>query len=83
MITYIVRKNTEMLCGNCRLRLPRLSSICPFCGGIFSNFQIILRELFHDYEVGHLTYDEICDIILLEERESEEILDASDKKECF
>lgn len=72
-----------MLCGNCRMKLPHLSSTCPFCGGIFSNFQTILTELFHDYEVGHLTYDEICDIILLEEKEKEEILDVPDKKKCF
>ena len=69
--TYIVRKNDKMLCGNCRMRLPRLLYICPFCGGSFSNYQVILNELFHDYEVGHLTYDEICDIMNVEKEEQE------------
>lgn len=73
--TYIVRKNNKMLCGNCRMQLPRLTYFCPFCEGTFSNYSTVLRELFHDYEVGHLTYDEICDIIL-SEREEEENDDA-------
>jgi hypothetical protein len=53
------------------MRLPHLLYICPFCGGSFSNYQVILNELFHDYEVGYLTYDEICDIINVEKEEQE------------
>ena len=71
--TYIIKKdNNSLYCGNCRMRLPRLSYFCPFCAGTFSNYTIVLRELFHDYEIGHLTYDEICDIILSESKGEEE-----------
>lgn len=57
--TYIVRKNTEMLCGNCRMRLPHLLYNCPFCLGIFANHETIMNELFHEYyEAGTLTSQE-------------------------
>lgn len=68
--TYIVRKNTEMLCGNCRMRLPHLLYNCPFCGGIFANHEELLNELFHEhYKAGTLTSQEYSKMLNIEDWE--------------
>lgn len=69
--TYIVKRDNKLLCGNCRMHLPHLTYTCPFCGGGFSNYQTVLNELFYDFKVGHLTSNEIYDIIITENKEEE------------
>ena len=61
--TYIVYKNHKPICGNCRMEMQHLRAYCPFCSGLFSNYETILGQLFHDYENGYLTLDKIYDIV--------------------
>ena len=69
MTSYIVKKDNRMICGNCRMRLPRLILSCPFCESIFSNYEVVAAQLLHEYENGYLTFEEIHGIIDLENEE--------------
>ena len=64
MITsYIVKQNDSLMCGNCRMRLPRLVYTCPFCRGIFSNYKSIMHELCLDVENGKLSIEKVYEMI--------------------
>lgn len=78
--TYIVYKNHKLICGNCRLEMHRLRAFCPFCGGLFANYETVLSDLFRDYENGYLTLDQIYDIINLENVKGEQNVEKQPSK---
>ena len=64
MITsYIVKQNDSLMCGNCRMRLPRLIFTCPFCGAMFSNYESVMHELYLDFENGKINAEQIEKLI--------------------
>lgn len=68
---YLIRKKDKFICSNCRMA-GRLRPACDFCKMLFSNYESMMAEVLHDYEIGCLTSTEIYDIIDLEDEEDEE-----------
>ena len=47
-IAILKRNGAHLYCGNCRIMIPKVREVCPFCGRQFSNYETLLLDLYEE-----------------------------------